>query len=85
MTRCKILKEGEKVGSIRRAVAKAKKDSSCRKIYFQPENIKVRRFKIHESCNRCVYVTVRTDTTFRVETRVMIIVGDLERVRGRLT
>ena len=30
----KILKEGGKVGSIRGAVAKAKKDSSCRKVYF---------------------------------------------------
>ena len=31
------------------------------------------------------YVTVSTDTTFRAETRVKVIVGDLERVRGRLT
>ena len=45
----------------------------------------MRRFKIHESCNRCVYVTVSTDTTFRTETRVKVTVGDLERVRGRLT
>ena len=33
MARRKILKEGGKVGSIRGAVAKAKKDSSCRKVY----------------------------------------------------
>ena len=39
------------------------------------------RFKIHESCNKCVYVTVSTDTTFRVEMIVKVIVGDLERVR----
>ena len=45
----------------------------------------MRRFKIHESCNRCVYVTVSADTTFRAETRVKVIAGDLERVRGRLT
>ena len=45
----------------------------------------MRRFKIHESCNRCVFVTVSTDTTFRAETRVEVIVGDLERVGGRLT
>ena len=32
-----------------------------------------------------VYVTVSTDTTFRVETRVKVIAGDLEGVRGRLT
>ena len=34
MARSKILKEGEKVGSIRGAIAKAKNDSSCREIYF---------------------------------------------------
>ena len=45
----------------------------------------MRRFKTQESCNRCVYVTVSTDTTFRMETRVKVIAGDLERVRGRLT
>ena len=31
---CKILKEGEKISSIRGAIAKAKNDSSCREIYF---------------------------------------------------
>ena len=45
----------------------------------------MRRFKIHESCNRCVYLTVSADTAFREEIRVKVIVGDLERVRGRLT
>ena len=34
MARSKVLKEGGKVGSIRGAVAKAKKDSSCREVYF---------------------------------------------------
>ena len=42
MAGSKILKEGKKVCSIRGAIAKAKNDSSCREIYFQPENIKVR-------------------------------------------
>ena len=45
----------------------------------------MRRFKIHKSCNSCVYVTVSADTTFRAETKVKVIVGDLERVRERLT
>ena len=45
----------------------------------------MKRFKIHESCNSCVYVTISADTTFKVETRVKVIAGDLERVRGRLT
>ena len=85
MAGSKILQEGEKVSSIRGAIAKTEKDSSCREIYFYPENIKVRRFKIHKSFNRCVYVTVRSDTTFRAETRVKVIVRDLESIRGRLT
>ena len=85
MAGSKILKEGEKVSSIRRTIAKAKNDCSCREIYFEPENIKVGRFQIHESCNRCVYVTVSADTTFRAEARVKVVVRDLERVRGRLT
>ena len=34
MAGSKILKEGEKVCSIRGAIAKAKNDSSCRDIYF---------------------------------------------------
>ena len=34
MAGSKILKEGEKVSSIRGAIAKAKNDSSCREIYF---------------------------------------------------
>ena len=45
----------------------------------------MRRFKIHESCNRCGNVTVRADTAFRAETRVKVIAGDLKRVRGKLT
>ena len=45
----------------------------------------MRRFKIHEFCNRCVYVTVSADTSFRAKTRAKVIVGDLERARGRLT
>ena len=34
MAGSKILKEGEKVSSIRGAIAKAKNDRSCREIYF---------------------------------------------------
>ena len=85
MAGSKTLKEGEKVSIIRGAIAKAKNDSSCREIYFWPKNTEVGRFKIHESCNMCVYVTVSDDTTFRAKVRVKVIAGDLERVRGRLT
>ena len=52
---------------------------------FKPKNIKVGNVKMHEPCNRCVYVTVSTDTTFKTRTRVKVIVEYLERVRGRLT
>ena len=45
----------------------------------------MRRFKVHEFCNRCVFVTVSTDTTFRAETRGKVIVGDWERVGEKLT
>ena len=34
MAGSKILKEGEKVGSIRGAIAKAENNSSCREVYF---------------------------------------------------
>ena len=34
MAGSKILKEGEKVSSIRGAIAKAKNNSSCREVYF---------------------------------------------------
>ena len=61
MAGSKILREGEKVGSI--GGAKAKNEGSCRKIYLKSKNSKMGRFKIHEPCNRCVYVTVSTDTT----------------------
>ena len=60
-------------------------DSNYRNIYFKPENIEVGRFKTHEPCNRCVYVTVSTDTTFRIKTRIKVLLGDLERVKERLT
>ena len=57
MAGSKILKEGEIVGRIRRAIEKAKNDSNCRDIYFKPQNITVGRFKTHKLCNRCIYVT----------------------------
>ena len=81
MTGSNIIKEGEKVDRIRRAIAKVKNDSNCREIYFKPGNIEERRFKIHEPCNRCVYVIVSIDTTFTTKTRIKVIVEDLERVK----
>ena len=40
MAESKILKKGEKVCSIRGAIAKAKNDSSCREIYFSQRTSK---------------------------------------------
>ena len=71
----KILKEGEKVCRIRRAIAKANNNSSCRKMYFKPNNIRVGRFNIQEPCNRCAYVTVNANPTFRMKTTVKVIVS----------
>ena len=77
----KIFKE---VSRLKRVVTKTKNYSNCREIHFEPQNIKVERFKIHDPCNRCIYVTVSTETTFRTKMRVKVIVGDLGRVRGIL-
>ena len=44
----------------------------------------MRRFKFHEPFNRHVYVTVSTDTTFRIKTRVKVIVGDLEKGQRKI-
>ena len=37
------------------------------------KNNEVERFKIHELCNRCVYITVSTDTTFRMKTNKVMV------------
>ena len=50
-----------------RAITKAENNSFGRKTKFEPEDIKKVRFKIHESCNRCVGVTVSSYSTFRAE------------------
>ena len=49
------------------AVTKAENNSFGRKTDFEPEDIKEARLKIHESCNRCVGVTVSSYSTFREE------------------
>ena len=66
-------------------VAETENDSSSRKTDFEPNGIKDRRFKIHEPCNRCVNVIVRTNTSFGAKTRDKVIVGDLEGVSGNIT
>ena len=79
------MKEGRVARKLQRTVTKAKNNSDSGKTNFQPEDIEIRRFKIHEPCNRCVYVTVCTNPTITAKTRIKIIVRDVERVRGSIT
>ena len=83
IVRGKIFKERDKVSSIRRAIAKSENNRNCREINLKLEDVRVRRFMFHEPCNRCVYVTISTDTTFRMKTTVKVIVGDLTAVSER--
>ena len=66
-------------------VAETEYDSSSGKTDFEPNSIIVRRFKIHEPCNRCIDVIVSTDSSIGAETRDEIIVGDLKGVGGSIT
>ena len=66
-------------------VAETGYDSSSRKTDFEPDGIKVRRFKSHESCNRCVNVKVCTNSPLRAEMRNEVVVRDLKGVGGSIT
>ena len=70
---------------VRVKVTKTYKNSFSGKEDTKPENIKVRRFKVHESCNRCVVVIVSTDTPFETETGNNTILRDFIKIRGSLT
>jgi len=70
---------------IRKTVTETKENGRGGQTNFEPQDIKIWRCKIHESCNRCVDVTVGTDPTLRAETGDKIIVGDVERIRGSIT
>ena len=84
MAGSKILKESRVARKLQRTVTKAKNNSDSGKTNFQPEDIEIRRFKIHEPCNRCVYVTVCTNSAIKTKARIEIIVRDIERVRGSI-
>ena len=71
MAGSKIIKGGQKVSRIRRATANAKNDTNCRQIYFKPENIK---WGDSRSMSLARGVLVSTNTTFRMKTRVKVIV-----------
>ena len=66
-------------------VAETEYDSSSGKTDFEPYGIIVRRFKIHEPCNRCIDVIVSTNSSIGAETRNEIIVRDLKGVGGSIT
>ena len=66
-------------------VAETENDSSSRKTDFEPYGIKVRRFKSHKPCNRCVNVVVCTNSSLGAETRNKVVVGDLKGVGGSIT
>ena len=51
----------------------------------EPKSVKVRRFKVHEPCYRCVDVIVSTYTPFETETWNNTIVGDIIEIRGSFT
>ncbi|KAK7027487.1 hypothetical protein SK128_004439, partial [Halocaridina rubra] len=61
MTRGQIFKERHRVCEVRRAIDEAKQNCGCGKIELQPENIRVRRFKVHEPYNRSACVAAGTD------------------------
>src|SRR5678815_2788671 len=63
----KIFKEGVKICSIRRTVAEAQDYCSRRKKDFEPQNIEVRRFEIHETCYRSINVYIGTHSTLQTE------------------
>ena len=66
-------------------VAETEYDSGSRKTDFEPNGIKVRRFKIHEPCNRCVDVIVCTYSSLRTKTRNEVVVRDLKGIGGSIT
>ena len=59
-------------------VADTENDSNSRKTDFEPNDIKVRRFKSHEPCNRCISVTVCTNYSLKTKMRNEVVVGDLK-------
>ena len=64
----KVMEEGRVVSRrCIRTITKAENNSFGRKANFKPEDVENIRFKIHESCNRCVGVTVSSYSTFRTE------------------
>ena len=66
-------------------VAETENDSSSGKTDFEPNDIKVRRFKSYEPCNRCINVTVCTNSSFKTKMRNEVLVGDLKGSGGSIT
>ena len=66
-------------------VAETENNSGSGKTDFEPNGIKVRRFKSHEPCNRSIDVIVSTNSSLVAETRNEIVVRDLKGVGGSIT
>ena len=65
-------------------VTETENDSSSGKTDFQPNGIKVRRFKSREPCNRCIDVIVCTNSSLGTKTRNEVVVRDLKGVSGSI-
>ena len=66
-------------------VAETDNDSSSGKTDFEPNGIKVWRFKIHEPCNRCVDVIVCTNSSLQTKTKNEVAERDMKGVGGSIT
>ena len=66
-------------------VAETENDSSSGKTDSEPNGIKIRRFKSHDPCNRCIDVKVCTNSSLGTKTRNKVVVRDLKRVSGSIT
>ena len=65
-----ILKEGRVGSMIKKTASKAENNNDSGKTDFKPEYIKIRRFKIHESCYTCIYVALHTFTIIKTKMEV---------------
>jgi len=72
------------VRRVRRKIKKTKKYSNRGQRDFEPDGVKVGRFKFHESSNRCNCITVGTDPTLGAETGIKVVVRDLIVIRGSI-
>ena len=66
-------------------VAETEDNSGSGKTDFELNGIKVRKFKSHEHCNRCIDIIVCTNSSLVTKMRNEIEVRDLKGVGGSIT